>query len=463
MEIGRNLSIINRLIEKKQSFAFYRLPEQRNLCFLTQTVGQPDAIYDIESLDGETGFVFVPFRPGENCPAWRIRPDLIELDFPLELGEASFRDDRLGIAANGLLNADECLQVIKDDSLISADGSPIIESSSLIADDSLQITKDGLQIAENDLPITTSFARKERFEAYANRFRTFMTPLKSGAFDKLVLSRRETFVNDGNFSAAQAFYKACKWYVHSYVYLCYTPQTGLWLGSTPEVLLSGEADKWRTVALAGTMTLENKQSVRDEEQGKPSQIGRHLFEDKQLQSNGQFSDNGQLENGQLPSDWSDKNKEEQEYVSAYIRKQLHSVGITAEEEGPYPVYAGALSHLKTDFRFSADPLKLGRLLSVLHPTPAVCGLPKEKAYQFIHDNEGYDRKYYSGFVGWINPNGKTDLYVNLRCLNLMEDQLTMYAGSGLLAVSDLEDEWQETEKKLQTMKRLFLTEDASNV
>lgn len=61
-----------------------------------------------------------------------------------------------------------------------------------------------------------------------------------------------------------------------------------------------------------------------------------------------------------------------------------------------PAFAGALSHLKTDFHFSLpDSNKLGNLLNLLHPTPAVCGLPKEEAYRFIQDNEKYDRRYYS--------------------------------------------------------------------
>ena len=129
-----------------------------------------------------------------------------------------------------------------------------------------------------------------------------------------------------------------------------------------------------------------------------------------------------------------------------------------QRAGPYPAYAGALSHLKTDFHFSLkDNKNLGDLLKVLHPTPAVCGLPKEEAYRFILENEGYDRKYYSGFIGWLDPEGRTDLYVNLRCMHIEDEQLTLYAGGGLLASSELNDEWQETEKKLQTMRRILVS------
>ncbi len=98
---------------------------------------------------------------------------------------------------------------------------------------------------------------------------------------------------------------------------------------------------------------------------------------------------------------------------------------------------------------------MGDLLKRLHPTPAVCGLPKEKAYRFIQENEGYDRQYYSGFIGWLEPEGKSDLYVNLRCMNILSDRLVLYAGSGLLLSSEPESEWQETEAKMQTMRRLL--------
>ena len=113
--------------------------------------------------------------------------------------------------------------------------------------------------------------------------------------------------------------------------------------------------------------------------------------------------------------------------------------------------------MKTDFHFSLpDNDSLGDLLKLLHPTPAVCGLPKEKAYQFILDHEDHERRYYSGFIGMLNPDGKTDLYVNLRCMNITSEALTLYAGGGLLASSELEDEWQETEKKMRTMKNLIM-------
>lgn len=131
----------------------------------------------------------------------------------------------------------------------------------------------------------------------------------------------------------------------------------------PEIILSGEKGEWHTVALAGTQPLQN---------------------------------------GELPTEWDDKNREEQEYVAFYIRKQLQALGIKPTETPPAPVRAGELSHLKSDFSFPLpDNKKLGELLKRLHPTPAVCGLPKEETYRFIRENEGYDRSYYSVLsAGW---------------------------------------------------------------
>lgn len=261
-------------------------------------------------------------------------------------------------------------------------------------------------------------SRKTPKEDYSRRFNAFIEPLRRKQFEKLVLSRSQTIpAGKAGFSPAAAFHKATGRYKYSYVYLCHTPATGTWLGCTPEIILSGKNGEWHTVALAGTQPLQN---------------------------------------GELPTEWDDKNREEQEYVSFYIRKQLQALGIKPAETAPVPVRAGELSHLKSDFRFPLpDNKKLGDLLKRLHPTPAVCGLPKEETYHFIRENEGHDRSYYSGFIGWLAPEEKSDLYVNLRCMNILPDAFVLYAGGGILASSEAESEWLETEAKMQTMMRLL--------
>lgn len=361
--------VIDELIRRKRPFAMYRLPEEKTPRFVMQAQGNVRTVDTIEALNGQQGFVIVPFCTQEECPIVLIQPDVYSLE-------------------------EVCFQA---------------------ADDTDDTDLNSCATQNNPCHPRLKNERKA-YLYYADSFAPFIAALRNKTFDKLVLSRSLTLVKEATFSPAAAFYKACQQYVHSYVYLCYTPQTGAWLGSTPEILLSGGKGEWNTVALAGTQSLQN---------------------------------------GELPQEWDDKNREEQGYVSSYIRRQLLSFGTPPVEEGPYPAFAGALSHLKTNFHFSLpDNRHLGNLLTLLHPTPAVCGLPKEEAYQFILRNEGYDRRYYSGFIGWLHPEGQTELYVNLRCMHIEADALTLYAGGGLLASSELDDEWQETEKKLQTMMNL---------
>ena len=196
--------------------------------------------------------------------------------------------------------------------------------------------------------------------------------------------------------------------------LSHTPVSGTWIGSTPEIILSGEGNTWNTVALAGTMPMQ-----------------------------------GEV----MPTEWHKKEQDEQAFVSEYINKVIKKFSSKIAIKGPYTTRAGQLVHLRTDFQFGLKKTsELGNLLDALHPTPAVCGLPKDKAYDFIIENEGYDRKYYSGIIGWLDPNGHTTLYVNLRCLNVSGNYATLYAGGGILPSSDANSEWEETQHKMKTIK-----------
>ncbi|RZL12677.1 MAG: isochorismate synthase, partial [Hymenobacter sp.] len=128
------------------------------------------------------------------------------------------------------------------------------------------------------------------------------------------------------------------------------------------------------------------------------------------------------------------------------------------EAGPRTAVAGQLLHLRTDFEVDLknvpSPASLGTdMLRLLHPTSAVGGMPKAAALAFLSRYEGYDRAYYSGFLGPVNVTapGVSGLYVNLRCLQLRPTEAILYAGTGLTVDSDPTREWQETELKLQTV------------
>ena len=127
---------------------------------------------------------------------------------------------------------------------------------------------------------------------------------------------------------------------------------------------------------------------------------------------------------------------------------------------PYTQRAGHLLHLRTDIDGEMTGAEdLAELIQKLHPTAAICGLPRKEALRFIQNKENYSRDYYTGFMGELNApmQGESNLFVNLRCMQLFpkEQKAWIYVGGGITASSDPEREWQETQAKSETMKRVF--------
>ena len=265
---------------------------------------------------------------------------------------------------------------------------------------------------------------------YAIDFANFHAQLSNGVFRKIVLSRSKELSRDYAVDVRQLFCQACRLYPRLFIALVSLPDGTCWLTATPEILLEGIGSQWRTIALAGTMQLQG-----DELQGE----GEHVR-------------------------WSAKNIQEQRYVATYISQCLEQFSLDFVEEGPRTVRAANLVHLRSDFTFHLpDASQVGNLLQALHPTPAVCGLPKHETFEFILHNEHTPRQYYSGFMGpldlshvaGISAASSTHLYVSLRCMQITDSTYRLYAGGGLLKDSLLEQEWQETEAKMQTMRGLL--------
>ena len=266
---------------------------------------------------------------------------------------------------------------------------------------------------------------------YEIDFANFHSQILAGQFSKIVLARCSHVPNEDGKNPFALFVKACHCYPRLMVALVAAPRCGAWLVASPELLLGGDGTTWTTMSLAGTMRLSDELLSFDEP---PTQVIHH---DEKIR-------------------WNIKNIQEQRFVSTYITECLEQVASDIEEYGPYTMRAGNLVHLRSDFRFTiADTARLGELLHILYPTPAVCGLPKDAAREFIRRNEYAPRDYYSGFMGILNPEADTCLYVSLRCMRINRDGFSLYAGGGLLPDSKMETEWSETEDKMETMKALI--------
>lgn len=268
----------------------------------------------------------------------------------------------------------------------------------------------------------------EMHDRYGLDFANFHAQLLNGRFSKIVLARSRE--EKHNADPMRLFLTACSLYPRVFVALVSAPVSGTWLTATPEVLLEGRAcpdgrgGDFRTMALAGTRNVS--EGMRGD------------------------SDLDDL------SGWSDKNICEQSFVASYVTECIERFTDAFTERGPYTARAGHLLHLRSDFSFHlGDTAHLGDFLQMIHPTPAVCGLPKQETFDFILANESEPRRYYSGFMGMMDPCGSTHLYVTLRSMEICGDRFRLYAGGGLLAESVEEDEWRETEEKMKTMRKCF--------
>ena len=87
-------------------------------------------------------------------------------------------------------------------------------------------------------------------------------------------------------------------------------------------------------------------------------------------------------------------------------------------------------------------------------------MPKVPATEFILNNEGYDRDFFSGFLGPVNMQSserkvESHIFVNLRTMKIEGKIATLYAGCGITVDSNPEKEWYETEMKTQTLGRVI--------
>lgn len=246
--------------------------------------------------------------------------------------------------------------------------------------------------------------------------------IDAGLLTKVVLSRKQEVEING-MDAVQLFQNLLAGYPNAFCYIWYHPKVGLWLGATPETLLNIKNDRLYTMALAGTQSFK----------------------------------------GTLNVDWGEKEIEEQQLVTDFVVRGLKSAigsqkGIDVSKA--MTVRAGSLLHLqttiKTDLR--AGNGLVAKLLSEIHPTPAVCGFPKNEARRFIAENEGYDREYYTGFLGGLNLNSisESSLFVNLRCMQIKDGKAIIYIGGGITKDSVPHKEWQETVNKTGTMLKVLV-------
>lgn len=206
-------------------------------------------------------------------------------------------------------------------------------------------------------------------------------------------------------------------YPNTFRYIYYTPKTGLWIGATPEILLKYDIQtkEIKTMSLAGTR-------LRCE----------------------------------IDRPWDQKNIEEHNFVTQYISKILLSYNLNMTVLPLENMYFGAnIEHLCNKISANNVPSNIiESILDELNPTPALAGYPKQVAINKINSIEQHNRRCYGGYIA-IHNNGNISAYVNIRCAQFDKKTYCIYSGGGITKDSNPIDEWDETENKISTLKRLF--------
>ncbi|MDA9356828.1 chorismate-binding protein [Flavobacteriaceae bacterium] len=240
--------------------------------------------------------------------------------------------------------------------------------------------------------------------------------MKEGFLKKVVLSRIE-FMSISSLDLISVFNKLLSFYNNSYVYVWFHPKVGFWIGATPEKLLIINDKLMETDALAGT-TKSNSEGLVI---------------------------------------WSKKEIDEQEYVKSYISDSLVNIVDNLSLTETVNVKSGDLYHLCTTITAKLKSFNdYNSVVDLIHPTPAVCGIPLDISKEFINLNEDYDRSYYTGYLGVISPKNKSvKLYVNLRCAEVFNNSIKIYVGGGITKDSNPLLEYEETIAKSSIMKNVF--------
>jgi len=297
-----------------------------------------------------------------------------------------------------------------------------------------EVSRNGYAISLNnasadDVPISNFFHKKPLGAPSHNNFQTLVerstAAIDAGLFEKVVASRIKVVDLPESFDEVQFFLRLASRYPHALVSLVSSPTTGTWIGATPELLVSTDRNmRFKTVALAGTQPLLPGADVRNVA-------------------------------------WTQKDIEEQALVSRYIINCFKKIRLREyEEHGPRTAAAGNVLHLKTEYEVDMQatnfPLLGSTMLRLLHPTSAVCGMPLAPALDFLKKEEGYDRRFYAGFLGPVNVDHENHMYVNLRCMQLLpHQQAGLYAGAGITRDSIPAKEWEETEFKMNTLLQVI--------
>lgn len=251
-------------------------------------------------------------------------------------------------------------------------------------------------------------AKSTTREEHAREVISFAESISKGEMGKCVAAR--VIVRQERISPSAIFLDLCDRYPDAFVFLFHTEKSGTWIGASPEILMKKKGEMIRTMALAGTREAHSQEF------------------------------------------WSKKNIHEHRAVVDFISGIFKRHGQSHKISEPKIVVAGPVEHLMTGIKAIVDDNdRVEEILRDLSPTPALAGMPRDRALQEISRHEAFERGYYGGFMGPVSENGDFLFHVNLRSMRYEPGRYALFVGGGIMEESDPDSEWDETERKAETL------------
>ena len=261
------------------------------------------------------------------------------------------------------------------------------------------------------------------FEQWKANIEQAIIQIKSGDLRKVVLANATQLTFENHISAYDLVEQSREINLGCYHFLWAENAQNAFVGSTPERLYYRKGNQLFTEALAGTVAVSDNPIETEKN-------AQWLLKDT-------------------------KNIYENQLVVEDIEAHLNTYVEAFEVHSPEIKRLHNVQHLRRRIEaiLKADVLDQDCLRQI-HPTAAIAGLPRAKATQFIAKNEPFKRGWYAGTLGIFNPQ-EAEFCVTLRSAKIEHNQITLYAGAGIVKESEPVSEWQEIERKSQALAKLL--------
>ena len=261
-------------------------------------------------------------------------------------------------------------------------------------------------------------------KSWEEKISTLLDIIKSNDADKIVLARRLKYKCAQEINWQFIFDDLVEKYPGCTNFLIKS-NSSIFFGSTPELFARFNGKELFTEALAGSIMR-----------------GSNPDEDKKLEDELLHSVKNKFEHDSVTNN-----------IFNILSNHLESIEIDQNTTIKKLFY---IQHLHTGIRGRLKPnVKILDIISSFFPTPAVCGLPKEKAIETISHLENFERGLFAGLFGWLNCQCSGEFNVTIRSALLKDNFLYVYAGGGIVEGSDANDEFDETNLKFKPILSLF--------